>query len=354
MICGRRSPRSSRAPGACASAMCSGAIPSATASSRISRTRRAGWGGSSRTCSTSRAWSPARCARSAAGTTSPRSWTTWSGAFARSPAATPSACPYPTTCRRRPAWLRHAHPHHAAAPHRDGSDSVMTMESARILVVDDEPAILRTVRANLGRRGFDVAVASNAEEALASAERGADLVVLDLGLPDRDGLEVIRALRERGDVPIIVLSVRDGEKDKVRALELGADDYLTKPFGVEELVARVRVALRHSARPALDPVFRTGDLVVDLDKRRVFVAGEEVRLTPTEYALLVVLVRNADRVVTDAGLLRQVWGPEYGDEDHYLHVYVARLRKKIERDPQNPRYLRTEPGVGYRLLTESP
>ncbi|PYO85699.1 MAG: response regulator transcription factor [Chloroflexi bacterium] len=230
----------------------------------------------------------------------------------------------------------------------------MTMESARILVVDDEPAILRTVRANLGRRGFDVAVASNAEEALASAERGADLVVLDLGLPDRDGLEVIRALRERGDVPIIVLSVRDGEKDKVRALELGADDYLTKPFGVEELVARVRVALRHSARPALDPVFRTGDLVVDLDKRRVFVAGEEVRLTPTEYALLVVLVRNADRVVTDAGLLRQVWGPEYGDEDHYLHVYVARLRKKIERDPQNPRYLRTEPGVGYRLLTESP
>jgi two-component system KDP operon response regulator KdpE len=151
-----------------------------------------------------------------------------------------------------------------------------------------------------------------------------------------------------------VLSVRDGEKDKVRALELGADDYLTKPFGVEELVARVRVALRHSARGSLDPVFRTGDLVVDLDKRRVFVAGEEVRLTPTEYALLVVLVRNADRVVTDAGLLRQVWGPEYGDEDHYLHVYVARLRKKIERDPQNPRYLRTEPGVGYRLLTESP
>jgi two-component system KDP operon response regulator KdpE len=226
--------------------------------------------------------------------------------------------------------------------------------TARVLVVDDEPAILRTVRANLGRRGFDVDVASTAEDALARAERGTDLIVLDLGLPDQDGLDLIRALRARGDTPIIVLSVRDGEKDKVRALDLGADDYLTKPFGVEELVARVRVALRHSAGPSVDPVFHSGDLTVDLDKRRVFVGGDEVRLTPTEYALLVVLVRNADRVVTDAGLLRQVWGPEYGDEDHYLHVYVARLRKKIELDAQNPRHLRTEPGVGYRLLTEPP
>jgi two-component system KDP operon response regulator KdpE len=225
------------------------------------------------------------------------------------------------------------------------------MAGTRVLIVDDEPAILRTVRANLGRRGFDVAVATTAEEAIAQADRQ-DLIVLDLGLPDRDGLEVIRAIRAHSKTPIIVLSVRDSEREKVRALDLGADDYLTKPFGVEELVARVRVALRHADRPEeTDDVFRTGGLVVDLGRRRVLVDDEEVRLTPTEYALLVALVRNPDRVVTDARLLQQVWGPEYGDEDHYLHVYVARLRKKIERDPQNPRYLRTEPGVGYRLLT---
>lgn len=224
---------------------------------------------------------------------------------------------------------------------------------ARVLVVDDEPSILRTVRANLGRRGFRVDVAQTGEDAIVQADGHPDVVVLDLGLPDTDGLDVIRRIRARSDTPIIVLSARDSEREKVHALEMGADDYLTKPFGVEELIARVRVALRHSARiGGAEPVFRSAGLTVDLERRRVSVDGDEVRLSPTEYAFLVALVRNADRVVTDAQLLREVWGPEYGDQDHYLHVYVARLRKKIERDPQKPRYLITEPGVGYRLLSE--
>ncbi len=229
----------------------------------------------------------------------------------------------------------------------------MSTPGARILVVDDEPAIVRAVRANLARHGFRVETAATQQEALEHAQTRPDLILLDLGLPDGDGLEVIRAVREQWDIPIIVLSARGAEGEKVRALDLGADDYLTKPFGLDELYARIRVALRHSARlPGNEPVFRTGGLEIDVEKRRVVVDGEEIRLTPTEYTLLVALARKADRVVTDAMLLREVWGPEYGDEDHYLHVYVARLRKKLERDPQRPKYLRTEPGVGYRLLAE--
>ena len=232
----------------------------------------------------------------------------------------------------------------------------MTQPSgARILVVDDEPAIVRAVRANLGNRGFRVDVAASGREALERATLHPDLILLDLGLPDADGLDLIRALRDRCRAPIIVLSARETERDKVLALDLGADDYLTKPFGVEELLARIRVALRRTLDPGADtPVFRTRGLTVDLEHRRVTLDGDELHLTPTEYALLTALARNADRVVTDAMLLREVWGPAYGDEDQYLHVYVARLRKKLERDAQRPRYIVTEPGIGYRLLTEEP
>jgi len=224
---------------------------------------------------------------------------------------------------------------------------------ARILVIEDEPAIRRAVERNLAGHGFDVRGVESAEAGLELETRfHPDLVLLDLVLPDVDGFEVIQRLRSRTTTPIIVLSVQGAEQDKVRALELGADDYLTKPFGVDELLARIRVALRHAARSGggQDTVFRSAELEVDLERRAVTVGGRRVHLTPTEYALLGALIADAGRVLTDRSLLQRVWGPEYGSEDHYLHVYMARLRKKLERDPANPRYLRTEAGVGYRLL----
>ncbi len=226
---------------------------------------------------------------------------------------------------------------------------------ARVLVVDDEPAILMTVQLNLVHSGYEADTAATGEEALRLfSAHDPDLVILDLGLPDIEGLEVIRRIRLESAKPIIVLTVRDAEQDKVAALDLGADDYVTKPFGVEELLARVRVALRHASQPATNrnPVFRVGDLEVDLEMRRVRVAGKEVHLTPIEYDLLKVLVSQPNKVITDRALLRQVWGPQYGDEAHYLHVYAARLRKKLEPDPQRPRYIITEPGIGYRLLAD--
>ena len=226
---------------------------------------------------------------------------------------------------------------------------------ARILVVDDEPAIRRAVRTNLHAHGFDIETAANAAEALERFEHvRPDLIVLDLNLPEPSGLDVIRHVRERGRTPIIVLSVRDAERDKVAALDLGADDYVTKPFGADELLARIRVALRHVARPprGADSVFRTGDLRVDLERRDVTSGGRSVRLTPTEYELLKAFIANPNKVLTDRMLLQRVWGADYGDESHYLHVYVARLRKKVEDDPQRPRYLITEPGVGYRLIAD--
>ena len=225
---------------------------------------------------------------------------------------------------------------------------------ARILVVEDEPGIVRAVQANLSGHGFEVEAAPTGEAGLECfRRRRPDLVLLDLGLPDMDGTEVIRRIRTEGNTPVIVLSVRGAERDKVKALDLGADDYLAKPFGVEELLARIRVALRHAARPAAgaQPTFRTRGLEVDIERRQVRVAGDNVHLTPTEYDLLRAFIDHPDRVLTDRMLLQAVWGPEYGDEAHYLHVYIARLRKKIEPDAQRPRYLLTEPGVGYRLVT---
>lgn len=235
------------------------------------------------------------------------------------------------------------------------ADAVVEPTGARLLVVDDEPAMVRTLRTNLRGHGFQVETAENAGEAKASYDRRApDLVILDLNLPDGDGFEIVRHIRERSGTPIIVLSARGGERDKVDALDLGADDYMTKPFGIDELLARVRVALRHLARPraGAERKIRTGDLVVDVEKRDVSVAGRAVHLTPTEYDLLKVFLTNPNKILTDRMLLQRVWGPDYGDESHYLHVYVARLRRKIEDDAQEPKYLITEPGVGYRFESD--
>jgi two-component system KDP operon response regulator KdpE len=212
------------------------------------------------------------------------------------------------------------------------------------------------VSRNLSAHGFRVESAEDGRHGLElDPAFHSDLILLDLGLPDMAGFEVIREVRARTSTPIIVLSIRGREEDKVRALDLGADDYLTKPFGVNELLARVRVALRHAgASFGNDAVFATGDLRIDRERRLVEVAGREVHLTPTEYALLSALAAQPGSVVTDRALLQRVWGAEYGSENHYLHVYMGRLRKKLEADPAQPRYIRTEPGVGYRLMEEEP
>ena len=224
----------------------------------------------------------------------------------------------------------------------------------RILVVDDEVAMRRALATNLRVRGYKVDLAVTGEQALDMAARHhPDLVILDLGLPGMDGLEVIRGLRGWTTVPIMILSARGTEPDKVAALDAGADDYLTKPFGTDELLARLRVALRHAARGATDePVFSTGALRVDLAARQVFVNDQEIHLTPTEYKLLTTLVRNAGKVVTHRLLLKEVWGPNAVEHTHYLRVYMTQLRHKIEGDPTRPRILQTETGVGYRLRME--
>lgn len=231
-----------------------------------------------------------------------------------------------------------------------------TARRPNVLVVEDEPQLVRFLRATLAAHGYACLEATSGQQALTeAATRTPDLILLDLGLPDLDGVEVTRRLREWTTTPVIIISARGQEGDKIQALDAGADDYLTKPFGVGELLARMRVALRNAVRAAAgtgDALFRNGDLGVDLGARRVTLAGQEVRLTRTEYKLLATLVKYAGKVVTHRQLLREVWGPGAADRSHYLRVYMGQLRHKLERDPARPRWLETETGVGYRLRVE--
>jgi two-component system KDP operon response regulator KdpE len=224
------------------------------------------------------------------------------------------------------------------------------MTNLKVLIIDDEEAIRRFLRVTLSSQGYTVLEAATGNEGLANAaNEKPDVIILDLGLPDLDGVAVTRLLREWTRIPIIILSVRGSEKDKIAALDAGADDYLTKPFGVGELLARIRAALRRAVQATNEPVFIIGNLKVDLARRLVSVSGQEVQLTPNEYGLLHALVSNAGKVLTHHHLLREVWGAEYGEEFHMLHVNISNLRRKIESDPTRPRFIITEPGVGYRL-----
>ena len=229
----------------------------------------------------------------------------------------------------------------------------MSEPGLRVLVVDDEPPIRKFLRVSLMAHGHQVFEAATGRDALAAViTHRPDLVILDLGLPDMDGIQVTRTLREWTKIPILILSVREHEQDKIAVLDAGADDYLTKPFSIGELLARIRVAMRRTA-PSTEPVFVTDELHVDLARRVVMVAGQEVQLTPTEYDVLRILVVNAGKVLTHHQLLRQVWGAGYDGETHILRVNISNLRRKIETDPTRPRYILTEPGVGYRLRADS-
>jgi two-component system, OmpR family, KDP operon response regulator KdpE len=221
---------------------------------------------------------------------------------------------------------------------------------SRVLVVDDEPQIRRALSINLRARGYDVDLAPDGERALDEAARNhPDVVVLDLGLPGIDGVDVIRGLRGWSQVPIVVLSVRDAEGDKVAALDAGADDYVTKPFGMDELLARLRAALRRTIPAEEEALVETADFTIDLAAKKIRRDGEEVRLTPTEWHLVEALVRNRGRLVGQRQLLQAVWGPEYHDETNYLRVFMAQVRRKLEPEPGHPRYFITEPGMGYRF-----
>ncbi|WP_243293522.1 response regulator [Geothrix mesophila] len=230
----------------------------------------------------------------------------------------------------------------------------MTSEASQVLLVEDEPQMRRFLRVALEGGGYRYLEAASGREGLALAvQHRPDVILLDLGLPDMDGLDLMTRLREWSRTPVIVISARGRETDKIGALDVGADDYLTKPFGTGELLARIRVALRHADPGAVeDPLFTLGRWRVDLARRQVLVAGQEVHLTPLEYRLFTTLIRHAGRVVTHRQLLKEVWGGVAGAQPLYLRVYMAQLRHKLEEDPSRPRYLQTEPGVGYRLRTE--
>jgi two-component system KDP operon response regulator KdpE len=222
-----------------------------------------------------------------------------------------------------------------------------------ILIIEDDPEIRRFLRAALGAEHYRLREATTASEGLHQTTLPPDVIVLDLNLPDGDGIDVIKRVRSKDKrTPIIVLSVRGSEQDKIIALDAGADDFLTKPFAVGELFARLRVVLRRRATTDESAVFKTGNIEIDPGRHRVTVGGKEVHLTRTEYKMLVVMMRNADRVLTHHQLLQEVWGENQEDQAHYVRVYMAQLRRKLEADPTRPKYLRTEPGIGYRLTTE--
>jgi two-component system KDP operon response regulator KdpE len=229
---------------------------------------------------------------------------------------------------------------------------IVAAEGARILIIDDEHQIRRMLTTALSAHGYTLAEASSGKEGLSQVLIfHPDLVILDLGLPDMDGMDVIKSLREWSQVPVIILSVREREGDKVNALDTGADDYLTKPFSMGELLARIRAAIRRSASTEDAPVLNFLSLSIDLARRVVLLDGHELKLTPTEYEILKYLALHSGRVVTHGQLLRAVWGPNYQEETHYLRVYIGQLRRKIESDPSRPRYIITEPGVGYRFIS---
>ncbi len=228
----------------------------------------------------------------------------------------------------------------------------MSEKGLRVLVIDDEPQIRKLLKVSLGAHGYDVHESmSGMDSVVQAADIKPDLVILDLGLPDIDGKEVVRRLREWSDVPILILTARDQEKEKIDALDAGADDYITKPFSMGELLARMRVSVRRSAHVGEDPVIQCGDLSIDLAQRRVMVDAQEIKLTPTEYDIIKILAQNAGKVLTHRQLLKAVWGDTYSDDTHYIRVYIGQLRRKIEPNPTQPRYIVTESGVGYRLMT---